>query len=78
MLFHAEASAIEERNRHCLGGDEPTTYAVTVLVRVHPRYWSEKDLARCLKRRKKYFLNTAGKEGILLEIVPDTLKRIEP
>jgi hypothetical protein len=68
-----------ERNRHCLGGDVADTYAITVLVTVHARRWSEKELARFLKRHMGFFIKgPAGKEGVLMEIVPDTLKRIEP
>jgi hypothetical protein len=79
MLFHAEAAAVEERNRHCLGGDEADTFAVTLLVTVHARRWSEEDIVRYLKRHRKFFLRgTAGREGLLLEIVPDTLKKVEP
>ena len=78
VLFCSEIDATETRNRHCLGGDEADTFAVTLLVTVHARRWSEKDLARHRKRHRKFFLKgIAGKEGLLLEIVPDTLKRIE-
>ena len=79
VLFYSELDATETRNRCALGGDLADTYAVTMLVTVHARRWSEKELARFLKRHRKFFLKrTAGKEGILLELVPDTLKRIEP
>jgi hypothetical protein len=79
MLFHTESAAVEERNCHCLGGDVADTFAVTLLVTVHARRWSEEDLARHLKRHRKFFIGgPAGKEGLLAEIVPDTLKRIEP
>jgi 23S rRNA pseudoU1915 N3-methylase RlmH len=70
---------MEERNRCCLGGDEADTFVVTVLVTVHARRWSAKELARHLGRHRKFFIGgPAGKEGLLLEIVPDTLKKVEP
>ena len=79
VLFYSEIDAMETRNRHCLGGDVADTFAVTLLVTVHARRWSEKELARHLKRHRKFFLKgPAGKEGLLLEIVPDTLKKVEP
>ncbi len=79
VLFCSEIDATETRNRHCLGGDEADTFAVTLLVTVHARRWSEEELARHLKRHRKFFIGEpAGKEGLLVEIVPDTLKRIEP
>ncbi len=79
VLFCSEIDATETRNRHCLGGDEADTFAVTLLVTVHARRWSGEELARHLKRHRKFFLKgLAGKEGLLLEIVPDTLTRIEP
>jgi 23S rRNA pseudoU1915 N3-methylase RlmH len=54
------------------------TFAVTMLVTVHARRWSDKELARHLKRHRQFFIGgPAGKEGLLLEIVPDTLTRIE-
>ena len=79
VLFCSEIDATEERNRHCLGGDVADTFAVTLLVTVHARHWSEEELAHHLKRHGKFFLRgAAGKEGMLLEIVPDTLKKVEP
>jgi hypothetical protein len=79
VLFCSEIDATETRNRCALGGDEADTFVVTVVVTVHARRWSEKELARFLKRHRQFFIGgPAGKEGLLLEIVPDTLKRIEP
>ena len=79
VLFCREIDAMEERNRHCLGGDVADTYALTMLVTVHARRWSTKEIARYLKRHRKLYLKgLAGKEGILLEIVPDTLRKVEP
>ncbi len=79
ILFCREIDAMEERNRCCLGGDVADTYALTMLVTVHARRWSTKELARYLKRHRKLYLKgLAGKEGILLEIVPDTLRKVEP
>ncbi len=79
VLFCRELDAMEERNRHCLGGDVADTFVVTVVVTVHARRWSAKELARHLSRHRKFFIGgPAGKEGLLLEIVPDTLKDVEP
>ena len=78
VLFCSEIDATETRNRCCLGGDVADTFAVTMLVTVHARRWSDKELARHLKRHRQFFIGgPAGKEGLLLEIVPDTLTRIE-
>jgi hypothetical protein len=50
-----------------------------MLVTVHARRWSPKELARYLKRHRKLYLKGPAKnEGILLEIVPDTLRKVEP
>jgi hypothetical protein len=78
VLFHAELDAMEARNRHCLGGDVADTFAVTVLVTVHSRRWSRKTLSAYLERHRKLFLGgPAGREGLLLEIIPDTLRKVE-
>jgi len=75
VLFHQELEAMEARNRHCLG-DEADTFTVSVVLAVHARRWSAEELARHLKRHRSFFIGgPAGKEGILLEIVPDTLKK---
>ena len=78
-LFHREIDATQVRNRHCLGGDEADTFTVTVAVTVHARRWSAEELAAFLKRHRRFFASgPAGKEGLLLEIVPSSLKRIMP
>ena len=61
--------ATEARNRHCLGGDEADTFTATIVLTVHARRWSAKELARFLKRHREFFIGgPAGKEGLLLEI----------
>jgi hypothetical protein len=79
VLFHRELDAMEARNRYCLGGDEADTFTVSVVITVHARRWSAAELARHLKRHRQFFVGgPAGKEGLLLEIVPGTLRRVEP
>ena len=82
VLFHTEVMAAEERNRFCLGDEADTfiaTATVVVIFTVHARRWSKKQLARHLKRHRKLFIGgPAGKEGILLEILPDTLRKVTP
>ena len=79
VLFYRELDATETRNRHCLGGDEADTFTVTVVIAVHARRWSAKQLARHLRRHRRFFIGgPKGKEGVLLEIVPDTLKKVKP
>ncbi|MGO9110435.1 MAG: hypothetical protein ACLP9L_14525 [Thermoguttaceae bacterium] len=79
VLFHRELDAMEACNRYCLGGDEADTFTVSVVITVHARRWSAAELARHLKRHRQFFIGgPAGKEGLLLEIVPGTLRRVEP
>jgi hypothetical protein len=79
VLFHSQAAAVEERARHCLGSDPVGTFAVMVMVSCGQRRWATKTLLRFLKRHRRFFIATpAGKTGLLLEIVPDTLKKVEP
>ena len=79
VLFYREIDATEERNRFCLGGDVADTFSVTAIVTVHARRWSAKELVRHLRRHRQFFIGGPGnKEGLLLEIVPDTLKKVEP
>ena len=78
VLFYRELDATEARNRHCLGGDEADTFTVMVVLTVHARRWSVQELARHLKRHRQFFIGgPAGKEGLLMELVPDTLKKVE-
>jgi hypothetical protein len=79
LLFCREIEAAKQKNRHCLGGDDADTFTVRVVVTVHPGRWSEKELARFLSRHREFFRGgPPGKEGLLLEIVPDTLRRAKP
>ncbi len=78
VLFHRELDAVKVRNRYCLGDDEADTFTVSVVLAVHARRWSAEELTRHLKRHRKFFIGgPAGKEGLLLEIVPDTLKKVD-
>ena len=45
----------------------------------HAGRWSRKTLAAFLKRHREVFIKgPAGKGGILLEILPDSLKKAKP
>jgi hypothetical protein len=78
VLFCREIDATEVRNRHCLGGNEADTFAATIIITVHARRWSEKEIAEHLKRHRKFFIcGVAGKEGLVLEICPDTLRKVK-
>jgi len=78
VLFYRELDAIAERNRHCLG-DAGDTFTVTVSIVTHAGRWTAGELAAFLNRHRQFFIGgPAKKEGILLEILPDSLKRIEP
>jgi hypothetical protein len=78
VLFYRELDAMAARNRYCLGGDEADTFTVTVVVAVHAHRWSAEDLARHLKRHRRFFIGgPGGKEGLSLEIVPDTLTKVD-
>jgi hypothetical protein len=77
VLFHSAIQATEARNRYFLGSDEADTFTVSVVLAVHARRWSAEELARHLKRHRQFFVGgPAEKEGILLEIVPDTLRKV--
>ncbi len=79
VLFYRELDATEVRNRHCLGGDIADTFSVSSILTVHARRWSLEELARHLRRHRKFFIGGPGnKEGLLLEILPDSLKKVEP
>jgi hypothetical protein len=79
VLFYREIDATKTRNHHCLGGDEAETFTATIVITVHARRWSGEELARHLQRHRKFFIGgPTGKEGLLLEICPDTLRKAEP
>jgi hypothetical protein len=75
LLFHRELEAIAERNRHCLGGDIGDTFTAHIAIVTHAGHWTRKRLAAFLARHREFFI--AGR-GLLLEIVPDSLRKIEP
>ena len=78
VLFYRELDAITERNWHCLG-DAGDTFTVTVSIVTHAGRWSLEELVRHLRRHRRFFTGgPAGKEGIALEILPDSLKKVEP
>ena len=78
VLFRSEIDAIAVRNRHCLG-DAGDTFTVTVSIVTHAGRWSVKELARFLKRHREVCIGgPGGKQGLLLEILPDSLKKVEP
>ena len=77
VLFCRELDATKQKNRHCLG-DTADTFTATVVVAVHPGRWSARELARHLKRHKEFCIGgPASKGGLLLEIVPDTLRKVK-
>jgi hypothetical protein len=79
MLFHTQITAMEACNRHCLGGDTADTFTATIVLTVHANCWSVEELAAWLKRHRKLCIGGYGrKRGLLLEILPDTLKKVEP
>jgi hypothetical protein len=79
VLFCREIDAMEVRNRHCLGGDTADTFTATVVLTVHAGRWSEEALVAHLKRHQKFCVGgPPAKGGLLLEILPGTLRRTEP
>ena len=79
LLFCRELDATKQKNRHCLGDDNADTFTVRVVVAAHPGRWSARELARFLARHREFCMGgPAGKGGLLLEIVPDTLRKARP
>ena len=70
----------DEAKEPILPGRRPAdTFTATVVVTVHPRRWSRKALAAFLKRHREFCIGgPAGKGGLLLEIVPNTLRKTKP
>lgn len=79
ILFDAEMAALEERNRYCLGDEaDALRFEIVAVLTVYARCWSLTELARHLEQhRKLYISGPPGKEGVLLELLPDTLKKVE-
>ncbi|MGO8750598.1 MAG: hypothetical protein ACLQNE_32010 [Thermoguttaceae bacterium] len=78
VLFYRELDAVTTCNRHCLG-DEADTFTATVVLTVHAGRWTEEELAAHLRRHRKFCIAGHGdKGGLLLEILPGTLKKVEP
>ena len=76
--FCREIDATKQRSRYCLG-DTADTFTATVVVTVHPKCWSRKALVAFLKRHREFCIGgPAGMKGLLLEIVPDTLRKTKP
>ncbi len=79
LLFCGEIDAAKQKNRYCLGDDNADTFTVRVVVTAHPGRWSKKQLASFLGRHREFFIGgPPGKDGLLLEIVPDTLRKTKP
>jgi hypothetical protein len=78
VLFYREIDAVKERNRCCLGGDTADTFTATIVVTVHAGRWSRKELVSHLRRHRTFCLGgPPGKEGLLLEILYNTLKKVK-
>ena len=76
-LFYSEIDAIAARNRIGLSGDEADTFTATIALTVYKDEWTAEELIGYLRRHRKSFLRgPAGKCGILLELVPDGLKKV--
>ena len=79
LLFCGEIDAAKQKNRYCLGDDNADTFTATIVVTAHPGRWSKKQLASFLGRHREFFIGgPPGKDGLLLEIVPDTLRKTKP
>jgi hypothetical protein len=78
LLFNREIDAAKQKNRFCLG-DTADTFTATIVITVHPKCWSRKALVAFLKRHREFCIGgPPGKDGLLLEIVPDTLRKAKP
>jgi hypothetical protein len=79
VLFYHEVDALEARNRIGLDGDLADSFTTTILLSTHRGEWTADELNAYLRRHRQSFLKgPKGKSGILLELVPDLLKKVEP
>jgi hypothetical protein len=77
VLFRREIDATEARNRHGLLAGEADTFRVTTVLTVHAGRWSRVELSRFLRRHRKFAIGgPAGRGGLLLEILADTLRKV--
>jgi hypothetical protein len=75
LLFCRELDATKQKSQYCLG-DAADTFVAKVVMSVHAGRWSAEELVAHLRRHKQFCVGgPAGKGGILLEIVPDTLRK---
>ena len=78
VLFHREVDAIEARNRLGFTGDAADTFMATIVLTVHQDKWTVEELVAYMKRHRQSSLRGAvGKRGILLEILPDGIRKVE-
>jgi hypothetical protein len=78
-LFCRELDALAVCNHHCLGGYQADTFKVSVVLTVTAGRWTRKELLRRLKRHRLFCASgPPGKDGLLLEIMHKTLKRVKP
>jgi hypothetical protein len=78
LLFHSELDAIEARNRLGFRGDAADTFVAHVVLTVHRGKWTAEELRAYLKRHRRSWLRgSGGRLGILLELLPDGLKKVE-
>ena len=79
MLFDTEMAALEERNRYCLGDEaDALRFEIVAVLTVYARRWSLTQLARHLEQHGKLYISgPPGKEGVLLELLPDSLTKVE-
>ena len=78
-LFCRELDALAVCNHHGLGGYQADTFHVSVVLTVTAGRWTRKELLRRLKRHRLFCASgPSGKDGLLLEILPKTLRKVKP
>ena len=79
VLFTTEVAAMEERNRCGLLGDPADTFKAVVIVTVHASRWSKAELLHHLKHHREFHVEGYDdKEGLLVEVLLDTLRKVKP
>jgi hypothetical protein len=79
VLFCRQTDALAVCNRHCLGGYAADTYQVSVVLTVTAGRWTRKELLRRLERHRLFCASgPPGKDGLLLEMLPKTLRKVKP